>query len=467
MNILHLLFHTLSERPEITKRSEESVSIFTSPLRRLHIGNCRPRMTTPVQTEAPPDVVVVCQLFYPELISTGQVITELCEELVKKGLKIHVIAAQPTVLSGSKSVDRVIDHQGVRIVRTWSTRLPKTSALGKMLNVSTFFLTAWWLILRKYRQPQLMLLTNPPYLPLLGWFLHVVRGQRYGVLLHDIMPEQAELLAFIRPNGVLARVWRQLNRLWYGPAAYAVVLSPEMVEGSLKNANLLGNAGESAARAKTHVIHVWSDDRVIKAQPKSASTEAKRLGVMDKFVVQYSGNHGRFHDIETVWGIVQSFDPDEGVVFQFIGEGQKKRMIAERLKLYPLPHIYTSSYVPKERLADSLSMADIGVVAQLPGQERVCYPSKLMGIMASGRPILAICPPDCEMARMIKKYEIGFVVANDDIQGGRRALLEAAANPVRVRQMGERAAEHLRTHFTLSQAVNRYYSLMTSHPRGL
>ena len=399
-------------------------------------------MTAQSEFDNPPDVVVVCQLFYPELISTGQTLTELVEELARMGLKIHVIAAQPTVLPGSKRVDPVIDHAGMRIIRTWSTRLPKTSIFGKLLNVTTFFISAWWLVLRRYQKPQLLLLTNPPYLPLLGWFMHVVRRQRFGVLLFDIMPEQAELIEFIRPNGIAARIWRQLNHLWYGRAAYSVVLSTDMLEGALKNANLLGTAGEAQARAKTHVIHVWSDDRLIQAQPKSTSTEARRLGVEQKFVVQYSGNHGRFHDIEFLLQLARSFLAEEGVVFQFIGEGQKKKLVNEALKSHPQAHIYSSSYVPKELLADSLSMADLGVVAQLPGQERVCYPSKLLGVMAAGRAALAICPPDCEMARMIRKYDLGFVVANGDTQGGRRVLLEAAANPTRVRQMGERAAEH-------------------------
>ncbi|HTI69404.1 MAG TPA: glycosyltransferase family 4 protein [Candidatus Limnocylindria bacterium] len=412
-----------------------------------------------------PDVVVVCQLFHPELISTGQTLTELVEELVRLGLKITVIAAQPTVLPGSKRVDSVIYHEGVTIIRTWSTRFPKTNFIGKLFNVSTFFLSATWRILVDYRQPQLLLLTNPPYLPLLGWFMHVLRRQRFGVLLFDIMPEQAELIEFIKPNGLVARAWRKLNQLWYGRAAYAVVLSSDMLEGALKNANLLGTSAEAQARAKTHVIHVWSDDRLIQGQPKSASKEAQRLGVENKFVVQYSGNHGRFHDIESLFRIAQSFQPDEGVVFQFVGEGQKKKLVNESLKQSPQPHIYSSSYVPKELLADSLSMADLGVVAQLPGQERVCYPSKLLGVMAAGRAALAICPPDCEMARMIRKYELGFVVANGDIEGGRRVLLEAAANPERVRQMGIRAAEHLRAHFTLAQAARGYHSLMTTHAR--
>ena len=409
------------------------------------------------------ETVIVCQLFHPELVSTGQTLTELVEELAAHGLKVTVIAAQPTVVAGAARVPAMMEYRGVTIHRTWSTRLPKTSFAGKLLNLTTYFASATWAVLWRYRHSQLLLLTNPPYLPLLGWLVNILRGQRFGVLLFDIMPEQAELINFIKSDGAVARLWRWFNGLWYRRAAYAIVLSGDMLEGALKNANLLGSAGEAAARAKTHVIHVWSDDRLINAVPKSASSEANRLGVRDKFVVQYSGNHGRFHDIETVLALACSFGPDEGLAFQFIGEGQKKKLLDERLPSGRFPHIYVTGYVPKNLLADSLAMADLGVVAQLPGQERVCYPSKLLGIMAAGRATLAICPPDCEMARMIREHELGFVVPNGDLAEGRRVLLAAKADPERVRRMGDNAAKHLREHFTLAKAAKAYYSLLSQN----
>lgn len=408
-----------------------------------------------------PDLVIVCQVFYPELVSTGQTLTELAEELAAQGLKIVVIAAQPTLLPGSRKVPRILHHQGLSIRRTWSTRLPKTSFLGKLANLTTFFFSACLTVLLKYRNSHLLLLTNPPYLPLLGWLCHVIWRQRFGVLLFDIMPEQAEMLDFIKRNGLLARAWRRFNALWYGKAAYAVVLSPDMLEGAMDNANLRGTAGESDARAKTRVIHVWSDDRVIAPRAKATSTEAARLQALNRFVVQYSGNHGRFHDIETLLDLADSFAPGDGFVFQFIGEGQKKRLVDQRLASKPRPHIYSSSYVPKELLADSLAMADIGVVAQLPGQERVCYPSKLLGIMAAGKATLAICQPHCAMGRMIRDQEIGFVVSNGDVAAARQVLLAAKSNPAVLQLMGENASRYLRDHFTLAQAAKAYLDVIS------
>jgi glycosyltransferase involved in cell wall biosynthesis len=410
-----------------------------------------------------PDLVVVCQMFYPELVSTGQTLTELAEELAGQGLKIVVIAAQPTLLPGSRKVPRMLQYKGLTIRRTWSTRLPKTSFLGKLANLTTFFLSACLAVLLNYRNSQLLLLTNPPYLPLLGWLCHIIRRQPFGVLLFDIMPEQAELLDFIKRNGLLARGWRRFNALWYRRAAYAVVLSPDMLEGALSNANLLGTVQEASARAKTRVIHVWSDDRLIAPRAKATSTEAARLQVLNRIVVQYSGNHGRFHDLETLLDLADSFTPNDGFVFQFIGEGQKKKLVDQRLAYAQRSHIQSSSYVAKELLANSLAMADIGVVAQLPGQERVCYPSKLLGIMAAGRPTLAICPPNCAMGRMIRDQGIGFVVPNGDVAGARQVLLAAKSDPELLQQMGEKACRYLREHFTLAQAAKAYFEVILDY----
>jgi glycosyltransferase involved in cell wall biosynthesis len=417
-------------------------------------------VNTPPAKQA--DLVIVCQVFYPELVSTGQTLTELAEELAAAGLRITVIAAQPTLLPRSQRVSRVLNHGGITIIRTWSTRLPKTTFIGKLLNLTTFFASACLTVLFRHRRAQLLLLTNPPYLPLLGWLCHMLRRQPFGVLLFDIMPEQAELLEFIRPNGVIARMWRRFNNVWYRKAAYTVVLSRDMLEGALKNAGLLGTAEEAAARAKTHKIHVWSDDRLIAPRPKAASAEATRLGVQECLVVQYSGNHGRFHDIETLLALASSFQSGDGFVFQFIGEGQKKKLVDDLLSSTSPPPLYSSSYVPKELLVDSLAMADLGVVAQMPGQERVCYPSKLLGIMAAGRPTLAICPVNCDMARMIREQEIGFVIANGDVASGREVLLDAKANRARLQHMGENASRYLRDHFTLAQASKAYFDIISS-----
>src|SRR5258708_34196149 len=128
-------------------------------------------------SDYPREITVVCQLFYPESVSTGQIITELMEELSLAGFRIVVIASQPTVVKGQPAVSRHLQHHGMDILRTWSTRLPKNQAFGKALNLATFFLSAALDVLRRRKGTVLVLLTNPRYLPLLGAFCDMVRRQ--------------------------------------------------------------------------------------------------------------------------------------------------------------------------------------------------------------------------------------------------------------------------------------------------
>jgi len=406
------------------------------------------------------DLRIVSQPFYPEMVSSGQALTELAEELTSYGLKIKVIASQPTILENSKTVPKIIEYKGIHILRTWSTRFPKLSFAGKFINLITFFITASFDILFHDRKVPLLLVTNPPYMALIGWLNNLLNGTKYGVLLFDIMPEQAELLNMVKPGGFLSKLWRKINKLWYIRSSYAVVLSKDMLQGAIENANLKGTRYEDDCRKKTHIIHVWSDDRVIKPKAKSESISAEDLNVKDKLVVQYSGNHGRFHDIESILKITERFADEERIIFQFIGEGFKKKTVVNFKNEKNLNNIYISTYVPKEKLQDSLAMADLGVIAQLPAQERVCYPSKLLGIMSAGRPVLAICSPESDMARMIKEFDMGFVINNGDTESAVEVLNICLNDPGLLKNKGNNAFNYLNQNFTLSSAANSYFKLI-------
>lgn len=406
------------------------------------------------------DLRIVSQPFYPEMVSSGQALTELAEELTSYGLKIKVIASQPTILENSKTVPKVIDYKGIHILRTWSTRFPKLSFIGKFINLITFFITASFDILFNDRKVPLLLVTNPPYMALIGWFNNILNGTKYGVLLFDIMPEQAELLNMVKPGGLLSRLWRKINKLWYIRSSYAVVLSKDMLQGAIENANLNGTKYEEECRNKTHIIHVWSDDRVIKPKAKSESAAAKELSMNDKLVVQYSGNHGRFHDIESILNITEHFANDNRIIFQFIGEGFKKKNVVSFKNEKKLENIYINTYVPKEKLQDSLAMADLGVIAQLPAQERVCYPSKLLGIMSAGRAVLAICSPESDMAKMIRDHDMGFVIRNGDTASAVDVLNMCLNNPGILNEKGRNAFNYLNRNLTLGSAAKSYYKLI-------
>jgi hypothetical protein len=64
---------------------------------------------------APQRLVLVCQLFYPELVSTGQTLTELGEELARRGVQLKVVASQPIIMRRDEHIAPHIVHEGISI----------------------------------------------------------------------------------------------------------------------------------------------------------------------------------------------------------------------------------------------------------------------------------------------------------------------------------------------------------------
>ena len=62
---------------------------------------------------------VLCQLFYPELISTGQTLTELCESLSEQGVKINVIAVLTSHLYKNPIKSDLKNSPNLEIAMPW------------------------------------------------------------------------------------------------------------------------------------------------------------------------------------------------------------------------------------------------------------------------------------------------------------------------------------------------------------
>ena len=135
------------------------------------------------------NLTVISQLFYPELISTGLTLTELCESLSKKGFNLNVIAGYPTVIDPKSRIPKKMNHNNITIERVWSTRFPKLNIFGKMFNHLTLLVSLFFKLLLRPNKDPILLLTNPPLLPLLMTLLYPIKKFKYSVLLFDLYPE--------------------------------------------------------------------------------------------------------------------------------------------------------------------------------------------------------------------------------------------------------------------------------------
>ena len=403
------------------------------------------------------ELLVLCQLFYPELVSTGQTLTELCEELAGMEVDVEVVCAPPTILDRKSKVPKCIEHKGIRIRRVWGTRFPKLNLLGRVVNQITFAVSVFFYLLFDFSGRPILVLTNPPFLAIACALMKTFRKRGdYIYLVFDVYPDTAVQLGMFREGGVLTRMWDRLNTFVFQHASAVVVIGRCMHD--VIAAKMEASGIESAD--KIHNIHVWSDDKAIGSTRKMRNPFLEKWNLTGKFVVGYFGNMGRFHDMETIVEAARILKDRDEMVFLFVGEGHKKRYVMELAERWNLKNCRFHPYVDREDLGSALSTADVGLVSLSEGQRGLSVPSKTFGLMAASIPVVAVMAPDSEIARVLVEEDCGSVIRPGDAQGLADALVGLQDNRRRLESMGNNARRAIDEKYNLQCAARAYCELI-------
>lgn len=404
------------------------------------------------------EVTILCQLFYPELVSTGQTLTELAEQLVTAGVDVEVVCGPPTVLETQGPVPKRLTHRGIRIRRVWGTRFPKLSLAGRVLNQLSFTLSVFlYLLFRRSRRP-ILVLTNPPFLAFICAILRAwAGGAPYLYAIFDVYPDVAVHLGLLGAGSRVTRLWERLNVFVYERAA-AVIVIGRCMKG------VVGRKSQQTGHdmnGKLHHIHMWCDDQAIASGSSSRNGQEERFGVGGKFVVGYFGNLGRVHDIETIMAAAARLRNHPQMVFLFVGEGHKKRWAMDYARRNGLDNCRFHTYVAREELGHLLALADLGLVSLLHGQEGLSVPSKTFGLMAAGVPVLAVVPETSEIARIVAEERCGTLIRPGDERNLAHSILELF-HDARARQaMAANGRKAIRDKYSLRDACRQYIDLIS------
>lgn len=403
------------------------------------------------------EILVLCQLFYPELVSTGQTLTELCEKLSGSGIKIEVVCAPPTVIKIEKKVPRNIDYDGIKITRVWATSFPKLNIIGRVINQFTFCMSVFFYLLFDRKKRTILVLTNPPFLAFCCALLRTIKiGSKYIYLIFDVYPDTAIQLGVLKQNGLLSSTWERLNCFIFKHASAIIVIGrcmESVIKQKAKNFGLnLDN--------KLHHISVWSDDKSISSVSKQYNPLRNNWKLQDKFVVGYFGNMGRFHDMETIIRSAKILKDNKNICFLFVGEGHKKQAIKEYATKHNLRNCQFHTYVPREDLGHLMQLADIGIVSLRAGHEGLSVPSKTFGLMAAGVPIMAVMSPESEIARIVKTENCGILLEPEQPQSIADSIMQLSNNKSSLDQMGKNALKAINNKYNLEEISRKYLDLI-------
>ena len=389
-------------------------------------------------------ILLITQVFYPDEVSTANLFTNLCSVLVKDGMEVEVWCAHPSYNITSKGSKHLI-YNGINIYFLASTNYRKSSIGGRVINYLTFMLSVFLKLSFTGDKRPVMTHTTPPSLAILLSFVCLMKGRKYIQVLLDIFPEGLIRLGKIKRGSIIAKVWQSLFVYSLKKTDKIVVIGRDMkmwIESQITN------------RKNISYIPLWQDDELISPLSFENNDLVTEYGLKNSFIVQYSGNMGLWNDMKTIGKTVMLQPP--GVRFMFIGDGMRKKELVESLDGNIPSNVLMLPFQPNDTFKKSVSACHAALVSLSNGLEGMAVPSKIFGIMAAGIPVLALVPPESEIAMIVKEDNCGILVKPGDFKGLYDAILLLMSDEVSRRNMGLNGRRTFEKKYTTRKVAEQY-----------
>ena len=403
--------------------------------------------------------------YAPDVAASGEYLTDLAEGLAERGYTVHVVTGQAPYQRSSLVAPEEEVRNGVRVTRVRAPSPPGTGGLARIGGYLSFLLGAAPTVLGGPRPDITVYLTTPPLLGALGLLGKALAGRPYGIWTMDLHPEAEVAHGLLRPDAGITRLLATIDRWIFRHAAFVGALGGCMarrIESKLP-------AGRGVPN-----LPLWKGEEEVRPLPRTESPFARKWEVGDRFVVMYSGNAGLAHGFEEVKGLLRHCKEDPGVLTLFIGAGQRRVELERFIEAEGIDNARYLDYVPRRDVGTTLPLADLHLITLLPEWEGIAVPSKVFGIMASGRPIAMVGPPESEVSRIIERSGCGRVI-DPRLPDATRALIdfvdELRQDRERADDYGRRGRAALEAEYTRDAGIDRWEramleSLSQSPPSG-
>lgn len=394
--------------------------------------------------------------FYPEVATTGQILTELAEGLTDT-FDVTVICEIP---SYAQAIDEKYktkrfyfeEYKGMKVIRVRVPEVNKQSKVSRVKYILSYFFNCIGATFKAGKFDLVFTVTQPP---ILGGLLGVIgKMVTRGKLMYQIMdfnPEQTIAVNYAGNKMVLgAMMW--FDKLSCRFSDVVVTLGRDMQETlykRFKNKNVPNNV----------VINNWIDET--KVYPLEHSDERvaafrKQYGLEGKFVIMTSGNIGLYYDFENLLKIMAMFKDEKDVVFAFVGDGLVKPKLQEYVEKHQLTNVVFAPFQKKEDLNYSLNAADVHIVTNALGVKGVSVPSKIYGILAVNKPIWGILEKGSEAWRIIKDSNCGILAEAANYEQIEETLRTVIAEKEKFVVKHSTGRAYLEDHLTKNQSIDAY-----------
>lgn len=398
--------------------------------------------------------------FSPELIGIGKYSGDMAEWLVKQGHEVRVVTALPyyphwkidqnytngwfkeEIIAPSSSDGA---PKGSLVIYRCPLWVPsKLSGAKRLIHLASFAMSSSIIMFRQiFWKPDSILVIKPSlFCAPQAWLAARLSGAKAWLHIQDFEIDVAFELGMLRAEW-LKRGILMAERLLLCRFDRVSTISCKMLEK-------LDNKGVTPDKA--FLFPNWVDLAEIYPLPRLSKFRTE-LGILpEQTVVLYSGNIGEKVGLEIVLEAAAMLRENSEILFVLCGDG------AARLRLQQeytdLTNVMWLPLQPVEALNELLNLADIHLLPQRKDVADLVMPSKLLGMLASGRPVLTTACADSQIGGIVS--QCGVLARSDATDAFLEALASLMADADQRQRLGTIGRQIAENHFSKEAVLKNF-----------
>jgi colanic acid biosynthesis glycosyl transferase WcaI len=405
-------------------------------------------------------ILYVSQYFPPEMGAPAARAAELSRHWVRMGHEVTILTGFPNHPTGVVPGEwrprlhrlhytEVVD--GIRVVRTWLWPLPNRKAHERILNYTSFCVSA---ALSGLALPkaEVVIATSPQLLcALAGWWLGWCKRVPFVFEVRDLWPESLAAVGASSEGKLLHRVLSAVAGFLYRRADRLVVVAPAFKDHLVRCWNV--------PAGKISVVENGVETDIFRPEPAAIGLR-KQLKLEERFVICYIGTMGSAHGLETLIAAAEELQTTlPCAVFLLIGEGAQKERIVKLAAGRGLNNIRFLGQQPRERIPIYVSAADVCLVMLKKSELfKTVIPTKLLEYMACERPVIVAV--DGQARQIVEEAGAGIFVEPGNSHALVNAIFDVAQEPERRQKMGANGRRYIVNKFSRGKTAQEYIRVL-------
>jgi glycosyltransferase involved in cell wall biosynthesis len=373
--------------------------------------------------------VLLLNLYYPpDTSATAKMAQTVVAALAEKH-DVTVLCGRPSYDPTERRPWRLFQFEQsgrVRILHAGSSDYPRTQMKMRLFNYLSYVFLA---VPRALFLPcdVVLAMTDPPFEGIVGAFVALLKRKPYIYNIRDLYPDMAVGGSIVQP-GLLARIWEKLHRWALRRATRVVVLGEDM-----RNRILAKGVDPSCVAVVRDGAEIAPKDA---PAPALDSEVIRAIRGSFRFVLLHAGNLGFYGAWDTLLAGAASVAAD-GIGLVFVGDG------AQRIRLEAaaadISNVRFLPFFPANRISSVLAAADAHIITVKRGLEGVVVPSKMYGILAAGKPIVAVAPRECDVVSLGEAKGFSLSAGPDDPARFAQLVRDLSQDPAKLSDMSKSA----------------------------